>query len=131
MTVRHDPRYLDGVRLFNRREFFECHDVLEELWTELAGDDRDFYQGLIQAAVALFHFGEGNLGGARKLYRSAKRYLAPYRPEFQRMDVDRFLADFDACFRPLASADSGYPTGLCLDEESIPRIRFVRGASTP
>ena len=51
-----DPRYLKGIELFNQREFFECHDELEEVWTETLGPEREFYQGLIHAAVCLFHF---------------------------------------------------------------------------
>ena len=56
--------YLKGIWLFNEGEFFDCHDELEELWTEIQGEERKYIQGLIQAAVALFHFGNGNLGGA-------------------------------------------------------------------
>ena len=58
-------KYLEGIRLFNECEFFDCHQVLEDLWQETLGPERKFYQGLIQAAVALFHFGNENLGGVR------------------------------------------------------------------
>ena len=69
----HPPQYLEGLRLFNEQEFFECHDVIEELWSEIVGDERKFYQGLIQVSVALFHFGNGNLfqsGATRDLTRT-------------------------------------------------------------
>ena len=45
-------KYLEGIRLFNEQEFFECHEVLEELWSETLGEEKKFYQGLIQAAVS-------------------------------------------------------------------------------
>ena len=61
-------KYLAGLKLFNEQEFFEAHDELEELWSELFGEPKRFVQGLIQASVALFHFGNENFGGARKLY---------------------------------------------------------------
>ena len=64
---QYPEKYLEGIRLFNEQEFFECHEVLEELWSETLGDEKKFYQGLIQAAVALFHFGNENLGGAQTL----------------------------------------------------------------
>ena len=72
------PQYLEGLRLLNDQDFFESHDVLEELWADIVGDERQFYQGLIQVAVALFHFSNGNLGGARKLYHSSHKYLQQY-----------------------------------------------------
>ena len=51
------PLYLQGIRYFNECDFFESHETWEELWTEYRGEARRFYQGLIQVAVALHHFG--------------------------------------------------------------------------
>ena len=45
MTVSldaYDPRYLEGIRLFNDCEFFEAHDVWEELWADYQGESRKF-----------------------------------------------------------------------------------------
>lgn len=123
MSPPSDPRLLEAVRLFNDREFFECHDALEELWGDELGERREFYQGLIHAAVALFHFGEGNLGGARKMHGSATRYLEPYRPGRMGIDLDRFLAEFHACFAELLAAEGDYPSHLSLDESRIPHLR--------
>src|SRR5262245_54282863 len=55
-TTDYDARYLAGIQLFNHRDFFEAHEVWEDLWQECAGPERRFYQGLIQAAVGLLHF---------------------------------------------------------------------------
>jgi predicted metal-dependent hydrolase len=49
----YDPRYLAGVVLFNRGDFFEAHEAWEDVWVDCAGEERVFYQGLIQAAVGL------------------------------------------------------------------------------
>lgn len=128
-TTRHptmddvDPRLAEGVRLFNEREFFACHDVLEEVWTETL-EGREFYQGLIHVAVALFHFGEGNLGGARKMAGSAVRYLAPFRPVCRGVDVERLMDDFQLCFAELLAPHAEYPQGLTLDETRIPVIQL-------
>lgn len=125
MTIDLPDRYLQAVRLFNNEEFFECHDVLEELWTETTSEERRFYQGLIQAAVALFHFGNGNLGGARKLYLSSSRYLQPYGPHYMGLDVATFLDDFRHCFEELLAAGEMYPADVVLHEKSIPRIELT------
>ncbi len=99
--ITYDPRYLAGVLFFNARDFFEAHEVWEDLWAESHGDDRRFVQGLIQAAVGLFHFSSGNLGGAGKLYRSSREYMAPVGSPFWGLDVDDFWKNMEACFRPL------------------------------
>ncbi|MBM4077791.1 MAG: DUF309 domain-containing protein, partial [Planctomycetes bacterium] len=71
VTAEYPELYRTGLRLFNEEDFFECHEAIEELWAETLGEPKKFLQGLIQAAVALFHFGNENFGGAKKLYISA------------------------------------------------------------
>jgi predicted metal-dependent hydrolase len=96
-----DARFLAGVELFNRGEFFEAHEVWEDLWHECAAPDRRFYQALIQAAVAAYHWGRGNATGASRLYRSGRKYMEPYRPRYRGLDVDAF---WDALAAHLAGA---------------------------
>jgi hypothetical protein len=97
----YDPRHLAGVLFFNAGDYFEAHEVWEDLWAESHGGERRFYQGLIQAAVGLFHFGNGNHGGAVKLYHSSRDYLRPCGAAFQGVDLDAFGRAMEACFRPL------------------------------
>jgi uncharacterized protein len=123
-------KYLEGIRLFNEEDFFECHEVLEELWSETLGPEKKFYQGLIQAAVALFHFGNENLGGARKLYQASLEKLDPYRPVYQGLDVDQFLAAMKSCFQELLDSAQTYPSGVELSDERIPRIQLGRREET-
>jgi len=87
-----DPRYSEFVRLFNRAEFFEAHDALEELWRELDGSDREFYQGLIQLAAALEHQRRGNRTGAAGVMESARRHLLQYGPAHLGVDLGALLA---------------------------------------
>jgi hypothetical protein len=101
----YDPRYLAGILFFNERDFFEAHEVWEDLWSESHGNERRFYQGLIQAAVGLFHFSGGNLGGAVKLYRSSRDYMEPCGSPFLGLDVTGFWAQMGRCFGPLLAAN--------------------------
>ncbi|GAB5443314.1 MAG: hypothetical protein Fues2KO_36630 [Fuerstiella sp.] len=117
-----DGRIDEGIVLFNQREFFACHDVFEDFWSEIAGPDRVFFQGLIHAAVCLFHFEGDNLAGARKMYSSFRMYVGDFAPVFVGIDVERLLSDMEFCFRELAAVQSGYPTGLKLQAERIPAI---------
>ncbi len=103
----------EAVRLFNEREYFACHDVLEELWGETLGSDRDFYQGLLHAAVSLHHLSEGNPAGARKMHVSTLRYLASYGGSFEGVNLDRLRAELVACFESLKG---GVPVGFLPPE---------------
>jgi predicted metal-dependent hydrolase len=117
----YDPRYLAGVLFFNRRDFFEAHEVWEDLWADSHGDERRFIQGLLQAAVGLFHFGGGNLGGALKLYRSSRDYMRPCGSPFWGLDVNAFWEQMERCFAPLLAAPEP-DRGLRPDPERIPTL---------
>ena len=117
-----DPRIDAGIALFNAGEFFACHDVLEDFWGELTCPEKPLYQGLIQAAVALYHFEEGNLGGARRMIRSSCVYLSPFVPACGGIDVARFLIDLEICFRELMEDHAAYPFHLQLDSKKVPKI---------
>jgi len=118
-------RYLEGIRLFNEEEFFECHDVLEEIWSECQGAEKSFLQGLIQASVALFHFGNENYGGAKKLYFTSLKRLDTYADDYMGIQLARFRDDFRRCFAELMASPEAYPTGLTLQDELVPKIHFV------
>jgi predicted metal-dependent hydrolase len=117
----YDPLYLQGIAFFNACEFFEAHEVWEDLWKSYSGELRLFYKGLIQAAVALHHFGNGNIRGARKVYGSSRGYLEQYRPKCVGLDVDKFLAEFAACFAEVAATSEQFPN-IELNPELIPEI---------
>ena len=76
-AVAYDPLYLRGIAYFNACEFFEAHETWEELWKDYSGELREFYKGLIQAAVALHHFGGCPNSGVRAdlLFNRIKSYL--------------------------------------------------------
>jgi uncharacterized protein len=65
----------EGIDLFNEGKFFECHEAWEEVWKRSDGDAKLFYQGIIQAAVAILHAQRGNLTGAASLYSKASAKL--------------------------------------------------------
>lgn len=115
-------QYREGIRLFNEEDFFECHEVLEELWSEQQGESKKFVQGLIQAAVGLFHFGNENFGGAKKLYISARDKLLPFGEEYWGIDLGRFLRDYQTCFQELLDNTEAYPTTVQLRDELVPKI---------
>lgn len=124
-------KYLEGIRLFNEQEYFDCHEVLEELWVEVMGESKLYLQGLIQASVGMFHFGNDNLGGARKMYRSAREKLEKYPSPYMKMDLLQFLLDFEHCFQELLEAGTTYPEGVELQDDRIPVIRFVEEIESP
>lgn len=58
---------LAGIELFNTGDYFECHEVLEDIWRAEAGPVRALYQGILQIGVAFHHLRRRNWRGAIKL----------------------------------------------------------------
>lgn len=116
-----DPRLSEGVALYNHHRFFECHETLERLWLETHGASKDFYKGLIQAAVAFHHWSKGNDAGAQTLARSSARYLKRYAPVYLGLDVQKFLTSFSELFQWLRRHRQRY------DSHLVPVMQWVKG----
>lgn len=84
-----DTRFEEGCRLFDAGEYFEAHEVWEDIWAEAGGARRAFLQCLIQVAVALHHASNQNWRGTRKLSASALGYLEKGRSDSKPIDLEK------------------------------------------
>jgi uncharacterized protein len=72
------PKVVEGLKLFNKKQFFESHEELEDAWRDEKGSIRTLYQGVLQAAVVYFHISRRNYDGAVKLYERCMKLLKDY-----------------------------------------------------
>src|SRR3972149_3445974 len=82
-------------KLFAEGRYYECHDVMEEIWMETPGPERLFFQGLLQCAVSLYHWGNRNVHGARILYREGTKKLQRFRPVYLGVDLEKYLLELE------------------------------------
>ena len=114
----HADFYEQGIDLFNQGRFFECHEAWEEIWKRSDGELKLFYQGLIQAAVALLHAQRGNLEGARSLYQKASANLDSIPHEHMGLAVGELRVEL-CRFIEIASRADGSPL------PAPPRLRRI------
>ncbi|HEX7056411.1 MAG TPA: DUF309 domain-containing protein [Bacilli bacterium] len=90
-TVRYPEAYLEYLVLYHAdRDYFNCHEVLEEFWqANKTGDLAAAWLGLIQIAVAQYHERRGNCAGALKMLASAIRNLRA--EDVERLGINRSL----------------------------------------
>ena len=93
-----------GLAHFNAHEFFQCHEVLEDVWLEESGPRKLFLQSIIHFAVAFYHEGRDNPLGALRQLRKGIAKLAPYLPSYEEVDTSRM---FDEGLRWLAAIEQG------------------------
>ena len=93
------PALMEGIAQFNRGEFFEQHETLERLWRAEAREIRYLYQGILQIGVAFHHLRRLNHHGTVYMLTRGPRYLAPFAPACQGVDVAALLRDAAAALR--------------------------------
>lgn len=111
-----------GIAHFNAREFYACHEVLEDVWLEETGPRKLFIQAIIHFAVAFYHDGRENAAGALRQLRKGIAKLAPYVPVYEEVDTSRL---FDEGLRCLAALEQGARV------PELPLIHIVRDDGEP
>lgn len=96
MSPGQPAQFLEFITLFNEGKFFESHEVLEDLWKKTSEPQKTFYQGLIQAAVALHHHEKKNFTGSDYEHRKSIEKLLQYPSEFQNIHIPHFLRQLEA-----------------------------------
>ncbi len=127
------PRLLlEGAAQFNRGEFFEQHETLEDLWRAETREVRRLYQGILQVGVAMYHIGRRNHHGAMHMLTRGPNHLRPFAPACQTVDVSDLLAQ---AARIRAEVERLGPDRLDQFDWSLtPMVRFVdpsTGAPVP
>lgn len=108
---------------FNRGDWFDCHETLEDLWINSREESRWFYQGMLQIAVALHHWRNGNYGGAVSLLTGGVNYLQRVSPVCQRIEVATLIAEAERFKDELTRL--GQEQMAELDAALVPRLRLA------
>lgn len=108
-----------GIECFNQRQFFTCHELLEEIWLEEPPEEKPYYQGIIQVAAGFHHYLQGNLRGTASLVRAGAEKLRRFPPAYQGIDVAGLLAALAPWLERLEQGES-------LDVLALPTIQPMR-----
>ena len=81
--------FFAGLLAYEEKDFFEAHEMWEELWSEYYLDDKTFIQGLIQLAVSFVHLGNGNLNGAKSLMKKSGDKFSSYSGLHRGINIDK------------------------------------------
>ncbi len=105
MSKYPDPYIAYLVEFHATRDFFECHELLEEHWKEHPDDGLSaIWVGLIQLAVGLYHERRGNLRGAAKLFAGALERLSAEEPARVGLSKEELVRSLE---RRRSAAESG------------------------
>ena len=114
---------LRGIEEFNRGEFFECHEYLEEAWMQEPRRVRFLYQGILQVGVGFYHLQNGNWRGATGVLRNGIERLREFEPETLGIDVARLVRESEARLEELE--ELGRERVREFDLSKLPKVEWA------
>lgn len=118
-----DARYAGYFILFNRQQFYEAHDVLEDLWLEdRHGPNGNFYKGLIQLAGAFVHWQKRRAQPAQAVFTLAHNNLSRYPGTHEKVNLIAVLELIEHWRQRLETA---HAAGPAIGECPPPRIELM------
>lgn len=119
-----------AAALYNAHLYFETHELLEPVWMEQPrGPDRTVLQGIIQAAVGLYHFQLENWRGGIRVLGYGLRKAEAGRPDFHGLVMDELLDGLAGCREAAQAVLEGERTAFPW--EAVPPMRFAPGGEGP
>jgi hypothetical protein len=89
---------ITGLELFNRGEFFEAHEALEEAWNADTTVGRELYRAILQVAVAYLQIERGNYNGAIKMFWRLRQWIDPLPEECRGVNVAQLRKDAESVY---------------------------------
>ena len=108
----HPEGFQRGIELFNARQYFDAHEVWEDVWRAAPVEEKKFLQGLIQIAVALHHHSRGNREGTRSLLNRALRNLSHYPDSYAGVNLAAVRTAITRCQQALSAGTPLIPPSI-------------------
>jgi hypothetical protein len=118
MMTRDERQFARGVAHFNAQEFFEAHEVWEELWLVAREPEKTFLQGLIQVAAAFHHHARENARGAKSLLAAGVAKLQGFPEDHRGIAVSDFRTEAKSWLDEIEA-------GSVVESRALPLIRLL------
>jgi predicted metal-dependent hydrolase len=93
MSDYNRSRLIAAIDKFNESDYFECHEILEDIWFDVRDDSRNFYQGLLHITVAFYHLTKkNNFKGTLIQLTKASEKLDEYKKVYLGVDIPKLTA---------------------------------------
>lgn len=113
----------EGIKLFNDHDYFSAHDFFENMWNETDGNNKLFFQGLVQVLVGCYHIVCGNIRGAVSQFSKSKSKLKKFSPVYLNVNVNKLIEDISVIENQI------YEFRLkkinSIDLNLLPKINFI------
>jgi predicted metal-dependent hydrolase len=116
-SMNKDEKFQRGILHFNAGEFFEAHEVWEEIWLEETEPEKTFLQGIIQIAAAFHHYCRENTDGTETLLAAGIVKLSRFPVDHRGLAIEELRAAAKQWARNIGRGENP-------KWSEIPRLRF-------
>lgn len=109
-----------GIEQFNQQEFYECHDTLEAVWMDAVSAEKNFFQGILQIAVALYHLRNENWRGAVILMGEGINRLHAYPADYGGIDVEGLIEQTTVILKQLQATGAAQVSAIAQQLYAAP-----------
>jgi uncharacterized protein len=119
-----DEKFQRGISHFNAQEFFEAHEVWEEIWLVEVEPEKTFLQGIIQIAAAFHHYCRGNTDGTESLLAAGIVKLSRFPKIHRGLNIEELRSAAKHWARHVGKGEK-------LDKLEIPQLLRTEPAQNP
>ena len=120
------PLYIEYCTYFNgNRDYFECHEVLEAYWKEIAPGKRNHpLVGYIQVATGMYHWRRENYNGAERMLTKALNIFnsCEESPFLEKIQFNQFIEDISKSLQLIQQKCTFQPFELEITDEELKHI---------
>lgn len=109
------------------RDYFECHEILEEFWKkDPPARRKSIWVLLIQIAVAFYHYRRQNWNGAERMFQNSLRLMKEKATEIESLGIDyhSFIALIKETLEEVKRKEKYKSVNLPIKDEKLKEICF-------
>lgn len=123
MHPMNHPAFVQFLTYFNgNQDFFECHEVLEDYWKEIAKKERTHpLVGYIQLATGLYHWRRGNTRGTKTLLKRSYAILQNARATSfaEKIELDALLLQMEQAQMAIEEGENYQPFKINITDDEL------------
>jgi predicted metal-dependent hydrolase len=120
-----DARLREGIGLFNDRQFFASHEILEQFYQDTEAENKPFLEGLIQLAAAFRMFSDfGEVKGAVRMIHQALIRFENYQPAYLQVRVNDLCQAAEA-WAKASALPNAQPSTATIPKIQLQRFSFI------
>lgn len=126
-----DEKFQRGIAHFNAQEFFEAHEVWEEIWLVEAEPEKTFLQGIIQIAAAFHHYCRANTDGTESLLAAGIVKLSRFPRNHRGLNIEELRSSAKHWARSVGKGEKwtgrrfrSYAGATRISGRSVPGLRI-------